>query len=192
MDMAQVSVLRGLLLGSEWLDRTDDFAGAMRSATRRADGLLLFGTPDNEPWHLAAHLSDEAELSGATDLRPTLVRWSPPLNAPPHLSITLERLREMRRGEPLLVVADEPVGDTMLERVNDARHRGGRVFALTDDDRELEQLAHESLTLSAGLPDLVDLAVAEHLVSMSAAAADTSLTGWRASLRRTLDRICGS
>jgi hypothetical protein len=192
MDMAQVSVLRGLLLGSEWLDRTDDFAGAMRSATRRADGLLLFGTPDNEPWHLAAHLSDEAEHSGATDLRPTLVRWSPPLNAPPHLSITLERLREMRRGDPLLVVADEPVGDTMLERVNDARHRGGRVFALTDDDRELEQLAHESLTLSAGLPDVVDLAVAEHLVSMSAAAADTSLTGWRASLRRTLDRICGS
>ena len=34
MDLAQVNVLRGLLLGSEWLERTDDFAGAMRSATR--------------------------------------------------------------------------------------------------------------------------------------------------------------
>ncbi len=192
MDLAQVSVLRGLLLGSEWLERTDDFAGAMRSATRRADGLLLFGTPDHEPWHLAAHLSDEAELSGATDLRPTLVRWSPPLDAPPHLSISLDRLRDMRRGEPLLVVAEEPVAETMLERIDDVRHRGGRVFALTDDDRELEQLAHESLTLNAGLPDLVDLAVAEHLVSMSAAAANTSLTGWRASLRRSLDHICGS
>jgi hypothetical protein len=192
MDMAQVSVLRGLLLGSEWLDRTDDFAGSMRSATRRADGILLFGTPGNEPWHLAAHLSDEAEFSGAKDLRPTLIRWTTPADAPPHLSTSLDRLRDMRRGEPLLVVADEPVDDTLLERVNDARRGGGRVFALTDDDRELEQLAHESLTLSAGLPDLVDLAVAEHLVSMSAAAADTSLTGWRASLRQALDGICGS
>lgn len=192
MDIDQVSVLRGLLLGSEWLDRTDDFAGSMRSAMRRADGILLFGAPDNEPWHLAAHLSDEAELSGATDLRPTLIRWSPPQDAPSHLSITFDRLRDMRRGEPLLVVADEPVGEAMLERVNDARHRGGRVFTLTDEDRELEQLAHESLTLNAGTPDLVDLAVAEHLVSMSAAAADSSLTGWRASLRHTLDRLCGS
>jgi hypothetical protein len=191
MDADQAAVFRSLLLGSDWIERTDDFAGAMRSATRRADGLLLLGTPQHEPWHLAAHLDDEADLSGAVDLRPTLVRWAPPANAPPHLSYGLERLRELRRGEPLLIVSEGTAQPSMLERINDARHAGGRIFTMGGQDRELSHLAHESLIIDDGVPDLVDLDLAEHLLSLSAAAA-VSMRGWRGSLRRLLDRVSGS
>ncbi len=190
MDSDQAAIFRSLLLGSNWIERTDDFAGAMRSATRRADGLMLLGTPEHEPWHLAAHLDDEADLSGAVDLRPTLLRWAPPPDAPPHLSFGIDRLKELRRGEPLLIVAEGIAQPSMLERIDDARRAGGRIFTLGEKDRELSQLAHESLMIDDGVPDLVTLDLAEHLLSMSAAAAD-SMRGWRGSLRRLLDRVSG-
>jgi hypothetical protein len=190
MDPDQAAVFRSLLLGSNWIERTDDFAGAMRSATRRADGLMLLGTPEHEPWHLAAHLDDEADLSGAVDLRPTLLRWAPPPDAPPHLSFGIDRLKELRRGEPLLIVSEGIAQPSMLERIDDARRAGGRIFTLGERDRELSQLAHESLMIDDGVPDLVTLDLAEHLLSMSAAAAE-SMRGWRGSLRRLLDRVSG-
>jgi hypothetical protein len=191
MDADQAAVFRSLLLGSNWIERTDDFAGAMRSATRRADGLLLLGTPQHEPWHLAAHLDDEANVSGAVDLRPTLLRWAPPANAPPHLSHGVERLKELRRGEPLLIVSEGTAQPSMLERINDARRAGGRIFTMGEQDHELSHLAHESLIIDDGVPDLINLDLAEHLLSISAAAA-VSMGGWRGSLRRLLDRVSGS
>ena len=58
------------------------------------------GTPEFEPWHLTAHLDDESRLSGIAALAPTLVRWSPPADAPPHLAIGLARLRQRNEARP--------------------------------------------------------------------------------------------
>ncbi|HEY9523176.1 MAG TPA: hypothetical protein VIR33_08045, partial [Thermopolyspora sp.] len=97
MDAASVAFLREIL-PSGWLHRTREFGLALRS-TRSPGGLLVVGTPGDDPWHLAAHLDDEARLSGLAQLAPTLVRWSPPPGAPPHLSTGLERVEAARRGE---------------------------------------------------------------------------------------------
>ena len=86
MDKRQVQLLRDLLASSGWVERTRDFAGSLRRSTTRPGGLLLVGTPKEEPWHLAAHLDDEARFSGRPELTPTLVRYAPPPGAPPHLA----------------------------------------------------------------------------------------------------------
>jgi len=189
-----VTMLRDLLSGSDWVERTDEFAGAMRAATRRSDGLVLMGTPDYEPWHLAAHLDDEATFSGAVDLRPTLVRWDTSTATAPHLQIGVERLASMRRGEPLLVVSPGLAEQSLLERVDMARRSGSRLFALSGkDDSDLGGLVHETLDLDAATssPVEVDLDLAQHLLSLSAATQTGLPDGWRRSLRRTLDRLSG-
>ena len=191
VDADKVSVLRELLAGDAWIQRTDEFAGAMRGVTRRADGLLLVGTPDYEPWHLAAHLDDEATFGGAVDLRPTLVRWAVPERAAPHLSVGMDRLTAIRRGEPLLVVSEAP-SEPLLDRVDLARRRGGTIFTLGSMDDDLVGLSHETLPISDLTPAAVNLDLAEHLVSLSAAKQSGRPIGWRGSLRRALDRLCGS
>src|SRR5262245_40880257 len=99
MDTGRVMVLRELLASSGWVERTTSFARTMRRSTKEPGGLLLVGTPEHEPWHLAAHLDDEAQFSGVAELSPTLVRYAPPVNAPEHLSVTLNRLEQAKRGE---------------------------------------------------------------------------------------------
>src|SRR5215470_17099013 len=100
VDADQVTALRILLGPSGWLEQTRSFARALRGRRPRAAGeLLLVGTPDEEPWHLAAHLDQESLLAGIPGLAPTLVRWSPPPGAPAHLSVGLARLEAVRRGE---------------------------------------------------------------------------------------------
>jgi hypothetical protein len=194
VDVGKVTVLRELLAGSDWVERTDEFAGAMRAATRRNDGLLLMGTPEYEPWHLAAHLDDEATFSGAVDLRPTLVRWDTGTATAPHLRVGLDRLASVRRGEPLLVVSPGLAGQSLLERVDVARRSGSRLFALSAKDPDLDGLVHESLELGTAEPSPVevDLDLAQHLLSLSAATQTGLPDGWRRSLRRTLDRLCGT
>src|SRR6266436_3204030 len=86
-----------------WLERTRYFAGALRRRARTPNGLLIVGTPADEPWHMTAHLADESQLAGLPELMPTLIRWAPPPGAPPHLSIGLERLEQAGRSETLLV-----------------------------------------------------------------------------------------
>ena len=56
MDAERTRRLRELLEGSGWVDRTREFAASLRRTS--AGGLLLVGTPTEEPWHLAAHLDD--------------------------------------------------------------------------------------------------------------------------------------
>src|ERR1700716_155905 len=106
MDADQVTALRILLGPGGWLEQTRSFARARRGGAPRAPGeLLLVGTPDEEPWHLAAHLDQESRLAGIPGLAPTLARWSPPPAAPPHLRVGLARLEAARRGETLFVVS---------------------------------------------------------------------------------------
>jgi hypothetical protein len=142
------------------------FAQGLRKATRSPGGLLLVGTPDEEPWHLTAHLDEESRLCGIPELMPTLVRWQVPEGAPEHLRVGLERLEAARRGETLFVVSPESAPVPLLERVNDARHTGATIFALDAGDPELEGLAHESMAIRPGV-DAVSFGGAQHLISSS-------------------------
>jgi len=160
MDANQVATLRALLAPTGWLERTRAFARELRSATRLRGGLLVVGTPTEEPWHLTAHLDEESRLAGIPELMPTLVRWNPPPEAPAHLRVGLARLEAARRGETLFVVTPDTAPVPLLERVNDARRVGATIFALDQGDPELDSLAHEALTV-----ENVPFGAAQHLVS---------------------------
>jgi hypothetical protein len=192
VDADQVTTLRALLARSGWLDRAGTFGRALRTSTRSSGGLLLVGTPSYEPWHLTAHLDEESRLSGIPELMPTLVRWSPPPDAPPHLRVGLSRLEAARRGETLFVVSSETAPVPLLERVDDARRTGATILALggaAGGDRDLESLAHESLSIPmatpalaasfddaglAGRMGLLTFDAAQHLVSAAAGDRDTA------------------
>jgi len=167
VDANQVATLRELLAPTGWLDRTRAFARGLRQATRTPGGLLLVGTPDEEPWHLAAHMDEESRLAGIPELMPTLVRWHVPVHGPSHLRVGLERLEAARRGETLFVVTPTTAPVPLLERVSDARRSGATIFALDQGDHELDVLAHEALTIlpGAGVGVPVSFGVAQHLVS---------------------------
>lgn len=148
MDAVRVALLREVLAGTEWLGATRRFGGVLRgSVVSHGGGLLLVGTPDYEPWHLAAHLVDEAAWSGTPELRPTLVRHGARPSDPAHLAVGPGRLAAVRRGETLLVVAPDVPDAPLLERVHDARRAGATVLTLGSGDRELTSLAHEALTV---------------------------------------------
>jgi len=185
MDAVRVALLREVLAGTEWLGATRRFAGVLRgSVVSYGGGLLLVGTEEYEPWHLAAHLVDEAAWSGTPELSPTLVRHGARGSEPAHLAVGLGRIEAARRGETLLVVSPGAPGAPLLERVHDARRAGATVLALDAGDHELGALAHEALTVPAG-PDL-DLDTVQHLVS--AAAGENALPSPRGR-RRFRDRL---
>jgi hypothetical protein len=147
-------------------------------------GLLLVGTEQYEPWHLAAHLVDEAAWSGTPELAPTLVRHDARASDPAHLSVGPGRLAAARRGETLLVVSPQGPGAPLLERVHDARRAGATVLALGDGGGELTAMAHESLIVPDGAE--LDLDSVQHLVS--AAAGENALPTPRGR-RRFRDRL---
>ncbi|MEU8981632.1 hypothetical protein [Streptomyces sp. NPDC048309] len=185
MDAVRVALLREVLAGTEWLGATRRFAGALRgSVVSYGGGLLLVGSAEYEPWHLAAHLVDEAAWSGTPELSPTLVRHGARDSDPAHLAVGLGRIEAARRGETLLVVSPGAAGAPLLERVHDARRAGATVLALSAGDAELPALAHESLALPAE-PEL-DLDTVQHLVS--AAAGENALPAPRGR-RRLRDRL---
>ncbi len=145
MDLTKAAVLRELLTGTELAGRTTSFAHSLRRFTTRVGGLMLFGPPEDEPWHLTAHLDDELHRAGVEDVRPSLIRWAPPPDAPPHLAIGLDRLRDSGRGESLLVVAEQTPADALLERIDAVRRRGTTIFSISDGNKDLADLSHESL-----------------------------------------------
>ncbi|MGP4001653.1 hypothetical protein [Streptomyces sp. 8N706] len=153
MDAVRVALLREVLAGTEWLESTRHFAGTLRASVEpHGGGLLLVGSEQYEPWHLAAHLDDEAAWSGLPELSPTLVRHRVRPGEPPHLAVGLGRIEAARRGETLLVVAPDTPGEALLERVHDARRAGATVLALDGGDRDLEALAHEALAVPGSGP----------------------------------------
>ncbi|HTS95952.1 MAG TPA: hypothetical protein VMI33_04985 [Streptosporangiaceae bacterium] len=192
MDADQVNALRILLGSSGWLERTWSFARALRgSAPRTPGGLLIVGTPDEEPWHLAAHLDQESQLAGVPGLAPTLVRWDPPPQGPPHLRVGIARLEEARRGETLFVVSPQAAPAPLLERVHDARRTGATILALDQGDPDLDDMAHEYLCVTPeAAPFSFD--AAQHLVSAAAGEPGPARTGPRARLARLLDAISGA
>jgi hypothetical protein len=184
MDAVRVALLREVLAGTEWLGATRRFAGVLRgSVVSHGGGLLLVGTAAYEPWHLAAHLVDEAAWSGTPELAPTLVRHHARPSDPAHLAVGLGRIEAARRGETLLVVSPEGEAE-LLERVSDARRAGVTVLTLGPGEGELTGLAHEALAVPDGSE--LDLDTVQHLVS--AAAGENALPSPRGR-RRFRDRL---
>jgi hypothetical protein len=196
VDADQVAALRTLLAPTGWLERTRAFARVLRTSTRTPGGLLLVGTPEEEPWHLAAHLDEESRFAGIPELAPTLIRWAPAGDAPPHLRVGLERLAAARRGEALFVVSPGAAPVPLLERVSDARRAGAMILAMDQGDQELEEMAHEALTVRAAA-DPVTFDAAQHLVSAAAGeprghqGSPSGLRGLRSRLARLLDTVSG-
>ncbi|MER6829332.1 hypothetical protein ABT352_25350 [Streptosporangium sp. NPDC000563] len=187
MDAGSVTLLREILASTGWVERTRELGLALR-ATRSPGGLLVVGTPQEEPWHLTAHLSDEARFSGLPQLAPTLVRWAPAPEAPAHLRVGLERIERAGRGETLFVVTEERAPEALLERVSDARRTGTTILALDGGDPDLAGLAHDALTVPERAPFSFD--GAQHLVSMAAGEVGRR-PGLRDRLARLLERISG-
>ncbi|MFF6810637.1 hypothetical protein ACFZAG_12190 [Streptomyces sp. NPDC012403] len=185
MDAVRVALLRDVLAGTEWLGATRHFAGTLRgSVVSHGGGLLLVGTPEYEPWHLAAHLVDEAAWSGTPELAPTLVRHDARPSDPAHLAVGLGRLAAARRGETLLVVAPGETTAPLLDRVCDARRAGATVLSLGPGEGELPAMAHEVLPVPDGSE--LDLDTVQHLVS---AAAGEDVLPARRGPRRFRDRL---
>jgi hypothetical protein len=201
VDVSRVMVLREMLASSGWVERTQVFARTMRRRTTEPGGLLLVGTPEAEPWHLAAHLDDESRWSGVPELSPTLVRYRAPADAPAHLSVTLERLEAARRGETLFVVSETSAPEGLLERAWDARKSGATVLSLDAGDNELHGVAHESLVVptssepSLVVPelDVVSFDSVQHLVSVAAGevAESASSPSIRKRMAKFLEQIAG-
>jgi hypothetical protein len=195
----EVEALRALLAPTGWPERAQAFARALRVSIAGREGrqggsrggLLLVGTPAEEPWHLAAHLDDESRLSGLPELAPTLVRWNAPPEAPPHLRIGLDRLAAARRGETLFVVSPEAAPVPLLERADDARRAGATILALNQGDPELDGLAHETLTVAPDATAPVTFTVAQHLVSVAAGDPAAARRGLRDRLAHWLDVVSG-
>lgn len=186
MDAVRVTLLREVLAGTKWPAATRRFAGVLRSSVvPRGGGLLLVGTEEYEPWHLAAHLVDEAAWSGLPELSPTLVRHQVQPGDPAHLAIGLGRLEAARRGETLLLVTPGRPEAELLERVHDARRAGATVLALDGGNPEVEGLAHEALTVDEAIHE-VDMDTVQHLVS--AAAGENRVPGARGQ-RHFRDRL---
>jgi hypothetical protein len=196
VDAEQVAALRALLAPTGWLERTRAFARTLRTSTTSPGGLLLVGTPDEEPWHLAAHLDEESRLAGIPELAPTLIRWAPAADAPAHLRVGLARLEAAQRGEALFVVSPQAAPVSLLERISDARKAGAVILALDQGDADLEDLAHESLTVRAAA-DPITFDAAQHLVSVAAGETrgnsdqPAGLRGLRNRLARLLDTVSG-
>ena len=187
MDRAEARILRELLdlgRGREWLAEADAFAAALRAAPRRDGGLLLVGGQDAEPWHMAAHLSDEARLAGLGRLSPTLVRHAPAPDAPAHLGAGLDRISAAGRSEAVLIVAERDPDAEVLERVDDARRHGARILTLGQQAPLAGGLAHELLAVP-DLPQAPSFDGAQHLVST--AAADLRPRGLLDRLRRWVE-----
>lgn len=203
VDSEQVLLLRESLVRSGWVERTRDFARSLRRVPEPGR-LLLVGTPEEEPWHLAAHLDDEARFTGQQQLSPTLVRWAPPPGAPPHLAVTMARLEAAGRGETVFVVAPDASPEQLLERLADARRIGATVLSIDGGDEELGALAHDRLVVpKAADQHLVvastsftndvtnlDVDTMSHLVSV-AAGEDMRPASVRDRIAKLLERMSG-
>ncbi len=190
MNSDEADLLRAIFAGTALDDQVVDFATALGTAPQPQGGLLLVGTPEEEPWHFAAHLTDEAQFAGRAELSPTLVRWQVPQGAPAHLAIGLQRLEIVAARETLLVVAPDRTPERLLDRLADARKAGALIMAIDTGDTDLQYVAHESLTVpaSGGAPYLD---VVQHLISQAAPGA-RSKPSVRGRLSRLLDRVQGT
>ncbi len=113
----------------------------------------------------------------------------PAAGAPAHLSVSLARLRDARRGDSLVVVSPQAAPDGLLERVCDARRGGATILALDRGDARLADVAHEALTVAPAAPLTFD--AAQHLVSAAVGERGERPRRLRARLARLLEEVSG-
>jgi hypothetical protein len=172
MDVSNRSAWTRFGSGSGWTRRAWELGQQLRPASEIAGSLYVVGTPQHDAWHVAAHLDDEATFTGLTSLRPRLLRWQPPADAPAHLRLGIDELRDGGRGRAVLVVAPDPLAEDELERLADARRAGATLMAVTSVEDELAGLAHEAAVVESvaqGAAD--DVGFASHVVTVSAGTA---------------------
>jgi hypothetical protein len=144
--------------------QTVHFAGALGGRREESNRLLVVGTPEFEPWHFVAHMSEEAGRQGRTDLRPTLMRWEIPAGAPAHLAVSVDDIAHATRHQTILVVPSGTRSWEMLERVSDAKRRGARIMSVHRGDDDLADLSHEMLSVDPRRADH-DYDVTQHIVT---------------------------
>lgn len=166
------------LASGGWLDSARAFASSLRTAGHEPGRLLLVGTPEEEPWHLAAHLDDAARWRGIPSLQPVLARWHVPEGAPAHLSVGIDAVHRAARGTTVLVATPTDPGDRLLERLDDARRGGASLFALHPGSAPLDELVHESLVLPDRGLVVERFATATHVLS-AAGLDDVRRRRWR-------------
>ncbi len=191
MDGELVWRMRTALRQSGWWSSAQTLGEVVRR-TPVTGGLLIVGTADVEPWHLTAHLDDEARLTGQHQLRPTLVRVAPPAGAPAHLAVGLRRLELATAGETVLIVAPEAASERVLERAERARRVGATVLSVDGGDPALDDVVQERMSIRPtdllapqGLEFSFDLA--QHLVSTAAGGRNPN--GRYSGLRAALSRV---
>jgi hypothetical protein len=144
--------------------QTVHFAGALGGRREESDRLLVVGTPEFEPWHFVAHMSEEAERQGRNDLRPTLMRWEIPVGAPAHLAVSVDEIAHATRDQTVLVLPSRTRSWEMLERVSDAKRRGARIMSVHRGDDDLADLSHEMLSVDLRRADH-DYDITQHIVT---------------------------
>jgi hypothetical protein len=144
--------------------QTLNFASALGGRREASNRLLVVGTPEFEPWHFVAHLSEEAERQGRVDLRPTLMRWEVPPGAPAHLAVSVDEIAHATRDQTVLVVSSRYRSEEMLERVADAKRSGARIMSVHRGDDDLADLSHEMVSVDLLRADR-DFDVTQHIVT---------------------------
>ncbi len=147
-----------------WLDAARRFSTSLRRPGPEGGRLMVVGTARFEPWHLTAHLDQQARFGGGSGPVPVLARWHVPDGAPPHLAVSADAVPRAGRGTTVLAAAPEGDDDDLLERLADARRGGAVVLALTPGGGELDHVAHDVLTTREPGFDLASHAVAAPLL----------------------------
>ena len=88
------------------------------------------------------------------------------------------------------MVSPEAAPAPLLERVHDARRTGATILAMDQGDPELDDMAHEYLTVAADAP--VSFDAAQHLVSAAAGEPSETKVSLRGRLARLLDAVSGT
>jgi hypothetical protein len=164
--------------------QTVQFAGALGGRREESNRLLVVGTPEFEPWHFVAHMSEEAQRQGRSDLRPTLMRWEIPVGAPPHLAVSVDDIAHATRDQTVLVLPSGTRSWELLERVSDAKRGGARIMSVHRGDDDLASLSHEMLSVDPRRADR-DYDVTQHIVTDVAPGHDALRPGARWRLRRS-------
>jgi hypothetical protein len=163
MNLLQAEGWARRLRNASWYGDLRALGQSLRAPRRESSKLLVVGHPEDQPWHLTAHLEMLADFRGLNELRPTLVRG---IEVP------------AQANDAILVVSEYQIPDNVLEELDDARTRGATVLGLTTDDPELTKLAHEAVSLDldrldVGVRGLVaDFDLASHMLGVAASAPD--------------------
>lgn len=154
---------------ASWLGRAWELGQNLRPATSRSGQLLVVGTAAFEPWHITAHLDDEARREAVPSLSPTLLRFQPPATVAPHLRHSIEELRQAGKRQTILVVAPDACHEQLLQMLTDASTRGANIFAVTSSSSELANLTDDCvITPTDEDAPHHGFSTATHLLSVSA------------------------